>query len=369
MHGDDGMTVQDILADQTVYFDGASSRKRSVTLRFGAMLEIVEDGAVVATWSFDNIRRVDGGAGRLRLGCTTAAPLARIEIVDAATIQAVVARCSALDVDRGGPGHAWRIVFWSAAAVCSIVAVVVYGLPFAADRLAPLVPRAVEQRIGQAVDAQVRVIFDGKVCDRSDGRAALLALVEKIRLAGEIDYPLDAQVLSSSLANAIALPGGKVYLFDGLLQKAESVDEVAGILAHELGHVHHLHIMRSLIHNGGSAFLVGLLLGDVVGGSAVIFATTSLLQASHSRESEQQADDFAFSVMRKLGRSPVPMTELLFRITGEQGKQLGGFTILNSHPLSESRLAAAKKNDGPRTGPDLLSPAEWQALKTICGTK
>ena len=92
------------------------------------------------------------------------------------------------------------------------------------------------------------------------------------------------------------------------------------MLAHELGHVHHRHSMRTLIQNGGTSFLIGLLLGDITGGSAVIFATRQMLHASHSREAEQEADAFATMVMQKLGRSPVPMAELLFRITGEQGK-------------------------------------------------
>ena len=360
------MTMQDVQESRAVYFDGASNRKRRVALRVGSSLELLEDGAVVVTWPFDKIRRVDSPAGRLRLGCTSALPLARLEIDDAATTQAVIARCPALDADRGGPAQTWRIVFWSAAAIGSIFAIVAYGIPFAADRLAPLVPRSVEQRMGEAVDVQVRALFGGKVCERSEGKAAFAAMAEKIRLAGGIENPLDAQVLPSAIPNAIALPGGKIYLFDALLQKAETPDEIAGILAHELGHVHHRHSMRTLIHNGGTSFLVGLLLGDIIGGGAVIFATRSLLQASHSREAEQEADEFAYAAMRKLGRSPVPMAELLFRITGEEGKRLGGFTILNSHPLTESRLAAAKKNDRPNTGPDILSQAEWRALKAIC---
>jgi Zn-dependent protease with chaperone function len=363
------MTMQDVQDGPAVYFDGASSRKHQVTLRLGPGLDIVEDGTVVATWPFDAIRRVDGPANRLRLACKSAPPLARIEIDDAATMQAVIARSAALDVDRGGPRQTLRIVFWSAAAIGSIVAIAVYGIPFVAERLAPLVPYSVEQRMGGAVDLQVRAIFGSKVCDGAEGKAAFSAMVEKVRAAGSIEHPLDAQVLPSEIPNAIALPGGKIYLFDALLQKAQNPDEVAGILAHELGHVHHRHTMRSLIHNGGTSFLVGLLLGDITGGSAVIFATRSLLQASHSREAEQEADDFAYATMRKLGRSPVPMADLLFRITGEQGKQLGGFTILNSHPLTESRLAAAKKADRPNTGPEILSAAEWRALKAICKTK
>lgn len=363
------MTMQDVQEGAAVYFDGASSRKRQVTLRLGSGLDIVEDGAVAASWPFGDIRRADGAAGRLRLSCTSAAPLARLEIDDPATIAAVVARSGALDVDRGGPAHTWRIVFWSAGAIASILGIVVLGLPIVADRLAPLVPYSLERRMGAAVDVQVRAMFGGKVCDAPEGKAAFAKMVEKVRSAGGIEHPLDAQVLQSEIPNAIALPGGKIYLFDALLQKARSPDEVAGILAHELGHAHHRHVMRMVIYNGGSSFLVGLLLGDVTGGGAVIFATRQLLQASHSREAEQEADDFAFTTMRKLGRSPVPMADLLFRITGEQGKQLGGFTILNSHPLTESRLAAAKKNDRPNTGPELLSQAEWRALKAICQTK
>ena len=363
------MTMQDVQQGAAVYFDGASSRKHQVTLRLGSALDIVQDGAVVATWPFEKIRRAEGRSDRLRLSSLSAAPLARLEIDDPATIEAVTARCTALDVHRGGPKQTLRIVFWSAAAIVSILGIVVFGLPHAADRLAPLVPYSVEQRMGQAVDSQVRAIFGGKVCEAPEGKAAFAKLVEQIRTAGGIEHPFDANVLPSTIPNAIALPGGKIYLFNGLLQKAGSPDEVAGIIAHELGHAHHRHNMRTLIYNGGSSFLIGLLLGDVTGGSAVIFTTRSLLQASHSREAEQEADDFAYTTMRKLGRSPVPMAELLFRITGAEKKQLGGFSILSSHPLTEDRLAAAKKNDRPNSGPELLSESEWRALKEICQAK
>jgi Zn-dependent protease with chaperone function len=363
------MTTAAVQEGPAVYFDGTSSRKHHVMLRLGPSLEIVEGGAVVATWPFDLIRRADGAAGRLRLRATSAPALARLEIDDQATAAALVARCNALDVDRGGPRQTVRIVFWSAAAIASIIGIVIYGIPILADQLAPLVPRSFEQRLGQAGEMQVRAIFGGTVCEAPEGKAAFAKMIEKLRVAGGIEQPLDAHVLSSKIPNAFALPGGKVYLFDPLLQRAASPDEIAGVLAHELGHGHHRHHMRSLIHNGGTSFLIGLLLGDFTGGGAVIFASRQLLEASHSREAEREADDYATMVMRRLGRSPVPMAELLLRITGEQGKQLGGFTILNSHPLTEDRLARAKKDDAPNTGEEILSPAEWRALKAVCKGK
>ena len=347
-----------------VFYDGTSNRKRRVVLRLAEALDIVEDGAVVATWPFGDIRRADGPAQKLRLSSVSALPLARLEIDDAATIDDIVSRCPSLEVGRHGAAQTRRIVLWSIAAACSIVAVTVYGIPLLADRLAPLIPFKVEQWIGHSVDTQVRAIFGGKTCSAKAGQAAFVALVDKLKVAGEIDTPLDPQVISVSFPNAFALPGGKVYVTDTLIQRARNVDEVAGVVAHELGHVKHRDNLRKIIQNGGSSFLVGLLFGDVMGGTAVIFATRSLIDSSYSRDAERDADRFAGDVMHKLGRSPKPMGEFLLRITGAQANR--GITILASHPLSEDRLADLSKLDRPNTGAELLSAAQWQALKTIC---
>jgi len=128
--------------------------------------------------------------------------------------------------------------------------------------------------------------------------------------------------------------------------------------------VQHRDGMRRLIQTGGTSFLFGLLFGDVTGAGAVIFVGRSMLDASYSRDAERSADAFAVDVMHKLGRSPLPSGNLLFRITGEQAKKSLG--ILSSHPLTEERLDTMKKADRVATGPELLSPAQWTALKNIC---
>jgi predicted Zn-dependent protease len=58
------------------------------------------------------------------------------------------------------------------------------------------------------------------------------------------------------------------------------------------------------------------------------------------------------------------MGELLFRVTGAQGSRTIG--ILASHPLTEERRALMRREDRPVTGPEILSDAEWHALKDIC---
>lgn len=352
----------------TIFFDGVSSRKRQVALTLGHALEIVEEGGAPVRWAYADIRRADSPAGVLRLASTSAPPLARLEIRDAALAADVTARCIRLDEHQTSRRGIAKIVGWSVAAAVSIVCVVLFGVPLAADRLAPLVPKPVERRIGDAAEVQMKTIFGRGVCEDPAGKAAFTRLVNRLRdAAGLDDDSTTAGVLPNTVPNAFALPGGKVFVLKGLLDKAESPDELTGILAHELGHLKHHDNMRGLIYNGGTSFLIGLLFGDVTGSSAVIFASRSLVEASYSREAETAADTFAIEIMHALGRSPKPAAELMFRITGKESGS-GLTNILASHPLTEDRLARMTKEDRPASGPPLLTDKEWQALKLICGS-
>jgi Zn-dependent protease with chaperone function len=360
-------TERDAPLRPAIYFDGMSSRRRTVALAFADQLEINEDDRPIAAWSYADIRRADSPSGTLRLTCLTASALARLEIRDPSVAAELISRCTRLDENTPGRGGVAKIIGWSLAATVSIVAVVLFGVPLAADRLTPLLPQGLERRLGEVADGQVKVVFGNQVCSNAAGQRAFAKLVNALRETAGLDTSVQSAVLSSPIPNAFALPGGKVYLFSALLAKAENADEIAGVLAHELGHLKHRDNMRVLIYNGGTSFLIGLLFGDVTGSGALIFASRSLVTASYSREAEQNADSFAIEVMHRLGRSPKPMGELLFRVTGKQGDH--GLTILANHPLTEDRLARMSKEDQPPSGPPLLTPAEWTSLKSICNGK
>jgi Zn-dependent protease with chaperone function len=350
-----------------IYFDGTSSRRRAVSLAFKDQLEINDDARTLAAWSYADIRRADSPSGTLRLTCLAAPVLARLEIRDTAVAAALTGRCSELDRNFPGRHGIARIVGWSLAAAISIVAVVLVGVPLAADRLTPLVPQAFERRLGDVAEGQVKTMFGGKVCDNAAGQAAFTRLVNTLGESAGMDTSIQSAVLSTPVPNAFALPGGKVFLFDGLLAKAESPDEIAGVLAHEFGHLRHRDSMRNLIYNGGTSFLIGLLFGDITGSGALIFASRSFVTASYSREAEQNADTFSIDVMHRLGRSPKPMGELMFRVTGKQADS--SLSFLAGHPLTEDRLARMSHEDQPPSGPPLLTAEEWASLKAICSGK
>ncbi len=350
-----------------VYFDGQSSRKRSVAISLGDRLDIADGAVVLAQWDYADIRRADSPPGLLRLSCQSAPQLARLEVRDAALAAELRQRCAALDahqVDRRG---VMRIVGWSMAATVSIVLLVLFAIPLAAERLAPLVPQSLERKLGEASELQIKTMFGDKVCDNAAGQAAYDKLLTALREAAGLDGSVESHVLETPVPNAFALPGGKVYLFSGLLAKAENPDEIAGVLAHEFGHLKHRDNMRGMIYNGGTSFLIGLLFGDVTGSSALIFASRSVVTSSYSREAERGADDFSIEVMHRLGRPAKPMGKLLFRVTGRGGG--GSFSILASHPLTEDRLKHMGEADIAPSGPPLLTDEEWTALKAICSSK
>ncbi len=346
------------------WFDGLVNRRRAVRLRLSGALEILENGVVVDQWPLASIRRADGLATELRLASSSAPELARLVVTDGGFRSALIAACPALYAEETGVHTHWRIVGWSLAAAASILAVTIFGVPLIADRLAPMIPVSFEKRVGDMVNGQIGAIFDTKTCSGEEGLKAFAKMMTAIESAGLAGMPIEARVIRSGVRNAVALPGGRVYLFRGLLDEAETPDEIAGVLAHELGHVKHRDGMRRLVQAGGASFLVGLLFGDVTGSSAVIVATQQLLNSSYSREAESGADGVAIETMNSIGRSAVPAGELMLRVTGDQKD--GGASILASHPLTGDRLERFRREERPAVGKPILDFGEWRALKEIC---
>lgn len=349
---------------EAVYFDGHVNRGRLVTLRFGPALEIAEHGVFLTAWPYADVRRASAGEGVWIFHALAAPELARLEARDPALQAQIAARCRLLAGEGARDIAMPSAIGWSIAGVAAMVGSIWVGIPYAADRIAARVPISTERRLGEAADSQARAAFGTRQCAAPAGAAALAKLSERLQGASDLRLPATIVVLASKTPNAFALPGGKVYLLSGLLAKAESQDEIIGVLAHELGHLQHRDHLRRMIADGGGAYLIGLMFSHVTGGAAFIYASKTLLFAAHSREAEAAADAFAAATLAKLGRPAKPMGELLLRITGPEAN--GATAILHDHPLSHEQLDYLAARDNGATGPPLLGDEEWAALKTIC---
>ena len=256
-------------------------------------------------------------------------------------------------IDRLGLGKA-SIAF--ALASAAAVAVVL----FSPQWLAPLIPSSVDQKLGDALVGD----FGGRFCSTPAGNAALKKLVR-----GLDKHPdnLRVEVAKIDMINAVALPGGNVILFDGLVKQAKSPDEVAGVLAHEIGHVREKHVMQALLRQMGLA----VVLGGVDGNSGAL--VNNMLAMSYSRGSEAEADAHSMKVLADADISPVGTASFFDRLAKMDGsagvlkKESGIAGYLSSHPLSAARKEAFEKSivKGKKYKP-ALSQAEWNALKAMC---
>jgi Zn-dependent protease with chaperone function len=152
-------------------------------------------------------------------------------------------------------------------------------------------------------------------------------------------------------------------VFQGLIDKADRPDELAGVLAHEIGHVAHRDGTQSVLQAAGLSFLFGLVLGDFVGGGAVIIAGKAVLQLAYSREVEAAADLYAVDLMTKAGSDPRALASILGRIAGNVEP---GAKLLQNHPDTRQRIATIRRVAADNAGTPMLSPTDWAALQRVC---
>lgn len=249
-----------------------------------------------------------------------------------------------------------RLGLWKAAGVCAAVAVAAVALGFAAPAwVVQAVPMSWERRLGDAMVGD----FGRKRCNAPAGRAALDRLVARVAPDGR---DLSVSVTAVPMVNAAALPGGRIVIFEKLLTEAASPDEVAGVLAHEVGHVRNRDVMAALARQAGIGFVLATVTGDV--GNAL----GTLLAARYSRQAEGEADAFAIRALDAAHISPLPTARFFARLGRvEDGVPQVALGYLSSHPLSRDRrlrferAAATHRGDTPA-----LSPADWTALRRIC---
>jgi Zn-dependent protease with chaperone function len=362
-----------------LYFDGTTSARHAVTVEAApeALRILGADGAVIAAWPYTDLRAQSSPGDVMRLRRAGGPELARLEIRDAALIAVIDQHAGSLDrTGNAERRQRKRAVVWGLGAAVSLVLVGIFGMPALSEQIAPLIPLSVEQRLGVAVDAQVRAMLDTKNSDKpfecgtaeaeKSGRAALDTMIGRLETAAGLPIALKTAVVRRRETNAVALPGGHIYVFEGLVRQSRNPDELASVIAHEIGHVAHRDGTRSLLQAAGLSFLFGMLLGDFTGGGLVVIAARTVVQAAYSREVEAYADLYGVNLMAKAGGDPRALAAILERIAGSIEP---GAKLLRDHPDTKERVAAINAMAEGLAAPSrpLLAPPQWAALKSMCG--
>jgi len=358
------------------YNDGVTATRRPVLLRLTAAgLEIVEAEArePLALWAYGALRRLDEAFAGAPLRLTGGGD-GRLTLEDGTLPPALLALAPQLAAGRPKAGRtALRCGLGFIGAVVAL-AIVLLALPHAARLAVPLVPKSWEQALGRQLSDEVAGLFatlfriKPAYCRAPAGQAALTRLTARLGANAGSPFDFDVRVLDLPLVNAIALPGGIVFIFSGLLDQAESSDEIAGVLAHEMTHVARRHTTARLMETLGLSFIFGVMLGDL-GSGALAAGGQAVTNLAYSRRAETEADDGAAAILAASNIDTQGLADFFVRLPANgsvktDDAEESAMTYWSSHPASPARARRFAALAKPL--PPALAPADWQALQQIC---
>jgi Zn-dependent protease with chaperone function len=323
---------------------------------------------------------IDEDLLRIRLADGTAEewPLAALTLVAAQADRATLARDPRSDARLGLAGdgvlgaliaaaprlrdqqqtHGFRKSALVAAAILALLVGVWLAYPPLKAGIAAVFPARWADRIGEEM-ASEHALF-GRPCAGEAGLAALSGLSARLSAAAGLDAPVRVHVHSSKQVNAFAAPGGHVALLDGLIQDARSPDEVAGVLAHEIGHVRHRHPLERLIDVAGIQLIVASISGDI---GAV---GTMVLMLSYGEKDEAQADRAALDILERAGIATGGLADFFDRMAARNRHRPDLVPFLRTHPPLADRSTAIRARTPADDVRPALDEAEWRAVRQVC---
>lgn len=353
------------------YFDGETARSHRVEVEIRAnAVQIYGQAGILANWDYDDLRRVPGTSRESSM--IEVAPSydsdERLKLEDSDAVRAL--RVAHRHVDKRPPANRSAIVRalgWTGAAVGALAFIVFVAIPALTPQIAAMIPIEKQVSLGEQVEKLISDVgLVGETCTTPEGSAALDKMTAKLTDGLDLRIPVRVNVVNSPIINAVALPGGRVLIFFPLLEQAESADEVAGILGHEIGHVQEQHPLKGALRSSASAGVIGLFFGDFAGAGLVAGLGERLMNASYTRDAERDADQFAIERMAAANASSAEMAKFFARLRTKvgDGGVLGGY--LASHPSFSEREAALTAAAIKEGAEPILAEAEWEALRQIC---
>lgn len=165
--------------------------------------------------------------------------------------------------------------------------------------------------------------------------------VAEVSHRNNLDYQF--YIIDEDQMNALAIPGGHVFIYKGLLDKVEE-SELAFVLAHEIGHISARHSLKKLGTSLGFSLLASIFLKSPESNQAkqLVDQLYGLISTGYSRSDELQADSLAFDYVLNAGYDPEAAISLFEKLKAENKKTTRPPFYLSSHPGPDQRIENIK---------------------------
>ena len=253
-----------------------------------------------------------------------------------------------------------------------VLCLLIYGLFLlkepAVKYLTSKIPIEWEEKLGEAIFSQLSLgntfITDPKI-------EALLAHITDPLIGAIPDskYKIKFHIIASPTINAFAIPGGHIVIHSELLRAADTAEEIAGVLAHELSHITLQHSLRQLVGTAGLYLTAQAIFGDLSGLLATIADnSTFLLTQKFSRDYEREADDQGWVYLLKANINPEGMIEFFQKLKKQQEKTATGisteledsFAFFSTHPTTDERIERLRKKAAKLDKKNTFTPLDLE---------
>lgn len=287
---------------------------------------------------------------------------------------------AALGTMRRKRMHNWATFAAIAAVLIAIPVVLLLNMGWLTGIAARQIPASWEEQLGKTAFGQYQVQADVIQDPRTTELLTELTDVLTQSLP-DSRYQFHFYVARDRALNAFALPGGYVVVNSELLLRADSAEEVLGVLAHEISHVSSQHGTRNLIASTGLFLTLQAALGDATGLLGTLAsAAPFLLSQKYSRGFENEADEQGFELLQRARIDGRGMVTFFDKVKAEEEKMRakvreqvgdGAGAVLTStpeflatHPTTDSRIERMREKAARQQGPFRDMNATFNALKS-----
>jgi predicted Zn-dependent protease len=257
------------------------------------------------------------------------------------------------------------------AAVVLSVAAYTWGIPALVSIITPFVPISWEEQLGRSV-------ADGLAppeewCGDPERLEPIDRIVSTLTASlSRQPYRLRVIVANRPVLNAFALPGGTIVIYRGLIEKTDSADELAGVLAHEIQHVLKRHTTRAMLEEASTAVLIAAVTGDASGAMAYGLRSARVVGAlRYSRQNEEEADAEGMRMVLAARIDPSGMIGFFERLDREAPNVPQILAFLSTHPATTDRIEKLRAIAGGSTQKPLrlLPRLDWRKYRMLCAAQ
>jgi Zn-dependent protease with chaperone function len=360
---------------QGYYLDGKTAGKQAAEIQLlGEGLRIATKTGGVFLWPYQEIRQTQGFYRNEPVQLERGGKIPEILLIQdtefLTSLHSFTPKAAKRFHNPAMRGLRLRLTLYAAAGIITVgVFSYIWGIPLLAKAITPHIPIEWEKGMG---DSALSILApEESRCHNQELQKAVDEIVARLSAADPDTYSFKVFVVKSPVFNAVALPGGNIVVFGGLLEKTESPESLAAVLAHEMQHIKKRHVTKRIIEDSSTGLIISAISGDVTGSMLYgIKIARNLAMLSYSRQDEEEADKGGMKMLLAANLDPDAMISF-FEILKEKNAKFKMPQYLSTHPdlderISRLKTVIAQANTSRSASIKLSAGNNWNQIKKGC---